>query len=62
MNCKFDNFDFKPDGIHSLSPHKYHLSQKFKNVTIEILECEDCGDISIGWYRQDDTEEVDECI
>ena len=29
-----------------------------KNVTIEILENEITGDISYGWYRQNNTEEI----
>lgn len=49
----------KPDGIHELSTHKYKLDKRLKNVTIEILRCERCGEVSIGWYRQDDTEEVE---
>ena len=48
----------KPDGIHELSPHKFKLDKRLRNVTIEILHCEKCGEVSIGWYRQDDTEEV----
>jgi hypothetical protein len=35
------------------------LEKKFKNVTVEILKCEVCGEVSIGWYRQDNTEEVE---
>lgn len=58
--CKFpDGFVFKPDGIHYLSPHAFELTEKYKNVTVEILRCKHCGEVSIGWYRQEDTEEVD---
>ena len=48
----------KPDGIHELSPHAFRVTEKLKNVTVEILECE-CGEISIGWYRQEDTEVIE---
>ena len=48
----------RPDGLHELSPHTYKLTQKLRNVTVEILTCETCGDVSIAWCRQDDTEEV----
>lgn len=43
---------------HELDPNIYHLKQKLRNVTVEILES-DSGEISIGWYRQEDTEEVE---
>ena len=48
----------RPDGVHELSPHAYTLIQRLRNVTVEILTCETCGDVSVAWYRQDDTEEV----
>lgn len=58
--CKFsEGLTIKPDGVHTMSPHAFKLVQKLKNVTIEILECSECGEISIGWYRQEDTEEVE---
>ncbi len=48
----------RPDGVHELSPHAYKLTQKLRNVTVEVLTCETCGDVSVAWYRQEDTEEV----
>ena len=56
--CEFDGVVFKPDGIHELSPHEFVLDEKYKNVTVEILRCKKCGEISIGWYKQEDTEEI----
>lgn len=54
--CSFgDGITIKPDGIHELDPHDYELSEKYENVTIEILKCKSCGEISIGWYRQPNT-------
>ena len=32
----------------------------YRNVTVEILECPICGKREIGWYRQDNTEEIDD--
>ena len=60
MACNHNGITIKPDGIHELAPHKFKLEQKLRNVTIEILRCEECGEVSIGWYRQEDTEEVEE--
>ena len=33
--------------------HNYIEKQVEKNVTVQVLECADCGDISIGWYREE---------
>ena len=41
-----------------LDPCKYVLSEIHRNVTVEILECPVCGDVSIAWYRQDNTEDI----
>lgn len=57
--CTFgENMSVKLDGIHELSPHPLKLSQRLKNVTVEILECPKCGETSVGWYRQANTEEI----
>ena len=62
--CKF------PDGATSvrigdaeLDPCKYVLVEKYKNVTVEVLKCPVCGEVTIGWYKQDNTEEIslEEC-
>jgi hypothetical protein len=37
---------------------RYVLEQRLKNVTIEILKDQMTGEYSIGWYRQDDTEDI----
>lgn len=57
--CEHSGVTIKPDGVHVLSPHQYKKMQKLKNVTIEILECKVCGKVSIGWYRQENTEEIE---
>ena len=57
--CTFpDGMDVRPDGIHSMSPHPYILKQRLKNVTVEILNCPICGEESIAWIRQSDTEDI----
>lgn len=59
MSCH-NGITIKPDGVHELSPHKYVRTQRLKNVTVEILQCKVCGKVSIGWYLQENTEEVDD--
>jgi len=41
-------------------PCIFEVDQILKNVTIEILRCPVCGKTSIGWFRQADTEEIEE--
>ena len=33
--------------------HNYIEKQVEKNVTVQVLECADCGNVSIGWYREE---------
>ena len=33
--------------------HNYVEKQVEKGVTVQVLECADCGDVSIGWYREE---------
>ena len=56
--CNHNGITIKPDGIHPLSPHQYVQEEHLKNVTVQVLRCKKCGHVSIGWYRQPDTEEV----
>ena len=59
-----------PDGIsvylggNKVDPCKFELYEIYENVTVEILRCPVCGEISIGWKRQDNTEDimVDGCM
>ena len=56
--CEFpDGVSINLGGV-PVSPCKYELVGKYKNVTVDILKCSVCGDVSIGWYRQDDTEDI----
>ena len=59
-NC--NNSDYKifldPEMTKELCVCTYELEKILKNVTIEILRCPQCGRTSIGWYCQDDTEDI----
>ena len=56
--CSFgEGVKILPDGVHELSPHIFEQKQLLHNVTVEVLECKNCGEVSIGWYRQEDTYE-----
>lgn len=57
--CSFGNVTICPDGKHALSPHKFVEEITLRNVTVQVLCCEKCGKVSIGWTRQDNTEEVE---
>ena len=43
-----------------LDPCIYEIDAIYKNCTVEILKCPKCGKVSIGWYRQENTEEISE--
>lgn len=45
-------------GDKPLDPCQFKLHEIYKNVTVEILRCPICGEVSIGWKRQDNTEEI----
>lgn len=56
--CKFpDGMSIRPDGFHEMEPHQFVEKEIHRNVTIQILQCQKCGEISIGWFRQEDTED-----
>lgn len=56
--CHPDGITIKPDGEHELSACHFQLDKRLKNVTIEILVCPKCGKVSIGWYKQENTEDI----
>lgn len=59
--CKCEmpgGISIRPDGIHELDACSYEVLEVYKNVTVEILKCKKCGNISIGWYKQPDTIEL----
>lgn len=64
MACKKcswgDGISVRPDGVQELEACRYQLTQKLRNVTVEILTCPVCGKVSVGWYRQNNTEDITE--
>lgn len=56
--CNHNGITIKPDGIHPLSPHAFQEELHLRNVTVQVLRCKVCGHVSIGWHRQENTEEV----
>lgn len=58
--CSHGGITILPDGIHPLSPHAFQEELHLRNVEIQILRCKICGHVSIGWKRQENTEEVGE--
>ena len=58
--CKFPHgIVIKPNGVDELDPCRYELVEAYRNVTVEIRKCKNCGNIDIVWRRQEDTEELD---
>lgn len=57
--CHFpEGITIKPDGIHELDPCVYETVERWKNVTVEVRKCKNCGHIDIVWMKQDNTEFV----
>ena len=58
--CQFpDGMVIKPDGVNELDPCEYEVVEAYRNVTIEVLRCRKCGHTEISWYRQEDTEKIE---
>ena len=58
--CKFpEGVVIKPDGVHELEACLYQEVERYANVTVSIRKCKHCGDVSIVWFRQEDTEELE---
>lgn len=50
----------KPNGKDELDPCDYELTEKWKNVTIEVLRCQRCGHVELLWHLQEDSENITE--
>lgn len=48
--CKCEEKNQAPM-MSNVDPCCFELYKRLKNVTIEILQCPECGKVSIGWYR-----------
>lgn len=49
---------FCPDGIHELDPCVYKDIEEHRNVTVVISKCRKCGNLTISWKRQENTEDT----
>lgn len=57
--CKLPNgISIKLDGQNELDPCIYEDIQEFRNVTVIVSRCVNCGDIIFSWKRQENTEEI----
>lgn len=56
--CQFPGGVSVHIGDKPLEPCQFKLHEIHKNVTVEILRCPKCGELSIGWKRQDNTEDI----
>lgn len=55
--CKFpEGMVIKPDGIHELDPCIYRVTELHRNVTVEVRQCINCGNIDLVWYPQENSE------
>lgn len=48
-----------PDGMNELDPCVYEEVERYRNVTVSVRRCKNCGHMDIAWERQPDTEEID---
>ena len=55
-----------PEGVHMeiagipVDPCVYETEAVYKNVTVEILKCRNCGHVDVTWYAQENTEDITE--
>ncbi len=55
---KDNNVVFVPDGIHEVDSCDFIEDGMYRNVTVQILRCKTCGRVSIGWMKQENTEDL----
>lgn len=55
MDFQFEELQFIPKDV---LPHKFEEVGIYKNVTVQVLRCPHCGEVSVGWISQSDTEIV----
>lgn len=56
--CSFPEGMSMKIGNTPVSPCSFEEIGIYKNVTVQILRCKHCGELSIGWIRQDNTEPI----
>ena len=59
QECKPPNGERIFVGAYEYDPCLYEEIERYQNVTVAISRCTKCGKITVDWYRQDDTVEVD---
>lgn len=58
--CSFgDGVVFRPNGIDELDPCDYVDIEIWKNVTVTISKCRNCGNVDISWEKQPNSEKID---
>ena len=54
--CKWpEGVDIRPDGVHSLDPCQYILTETHRNVDVYVNVCKKCGHVDIAWRRTPET-------
>lgn len=48
-----DGVVIKPDGINELDACVYEEIESHENCTVTVLRCRKCGNIDIGWTKDD---------
>lgn len=48
-----DGIVIKPDGINELDACVYEEIESHENCTVTVLRCRKCGNIDIGWTKDD---------
>lgn len=56
--CSFDGAKIKI-GDTELDPCEYVETEKYRNVTVTISRCKNCGHVDISWEKQEDTEKIE---
>lgn len=54
-----DGIKMTLDGVNELDPCVYEEVARYKNVTVIVSRCRDCGTMDISWIRQENTEELE---
>lgn len=57
--CSFGKgITIKPDGVNELDPCTYKTIARYRNVTVTIMECTECGHVELSWQWQENTEDA----
>lgn len=55
MSIRFEEVQLIPKDV---SQHQFEEVGVYKNVTVQVLRCPHCGEVSIGWIKQPNTEVI----